>query len=133
VRPGGAADRALVERVDRHLRGAGHGPDFDYLLERAAQLLVIEDRGYAVVMPGSVLVLGALDAAAARRLLRAALFGLSAPDADAEVRVEWLTADQQWAFEVCTELGLELHPVGAVMVRGRPGPLTPYVPSGGFG
>jgi GNAT superfamily N-acetyltransferase len=133
VRPGGAADRALVDSVDRHLRGASHGPDLDYLLERGAQLLVVDDRGYAVVLLGSVLLLGALDDAAARLLLRAAVAELSAPDTDAEVRVEWLTADQQWAFEVCTGLGLELHPVGAVMVRGRPGPLTPYVPSGGFG
>jgi GNAT superfamily N-acetyltransferase len=159
VRRGGTDDLDLVAGVDRLLRGAPHGPDVEYLLGTGVHLLVLDDVGYALVapgtpgsagspgVPGSLVVLGATDEVAARALLRASLAELSLPEDPApvgsraagsanvavELRVEWLTAMQQWAFEECSDLGLVFRSSGAVMVRGRPGPLTPYVPSGAFG
>jgi hypothetical protein len=44
----------------------------------------------------------------------------------------WITAEQQWAVEVVALAGLRLVPSRALCVRGRPGPLHPYLPSGPF-
>lgn len=120
----------VAAAVDRRIRGASHGPDHAFLLGIGARLLVAGDRGYAVVREGAPLVLAALDDDSARRLLVTALAEV-APGCEAEVH--WMTAGQQWAVEVCVAAGLELRPVGPVMVRGRPGALSPYIPSGAFG
>jgi hypothetical protein len=47
--------------------------------------------------------------------------------------VNWLTAPQQWAIRVLIGSGVELQPYGPVMVRGMPGPPSPYIPSGAYG
>ena len=49
------------------------------------------------------------------------------------VEINWLTAGQQWAITVLIQAGVELQPYGPVMVRGMPGPPSPYIPSGGYG
>ncbi|HUO47238.1 MAG TPA: hypothetical protein VMU09_00260 [Acidimicrobiales bacterium] len=123
--------------IDRHLRGASHGTDLDFLFGNGARLLVLDGAAYAVLGRSRLLVLGAYDEAGARTMLRSALASM-AEAASTEGRsptlsVEWLTASQQWALEVCAELGMAPHAMGAVMVRGRPGPLSPYVLSGGLG
>jgi GNAT superfamily N-acetyltransferase len=137
VRAGDDDDLALVAAIDRRLRGAAHGVDVDHLLGRGARLLVLDDRAYALVDGSRLLVLGAGDEEAARIMLRGALATIAeaarAEDRSPVLQVEWLTAAQQWAFEVCSAAGMAPHPAGAVMVRGRPGPLSPYVPSGGLG
>ena len=49
------------------------------------------------------------------------------------VQLNWITAPQQWALRVLVALGVDLHPTGPLMLRGRqPGP-APYLPSGGYG
>src|SRR5215210_530919 len=68
VREGGTADLALAERVDRALRGAAHGSDIEALLRAHHRLLVVDDRGYAVIGGGSIRLLAALDEAAATDL-----------------------------------------------------------------
>jgi GNAT superfamily N-acetyltransferase len=131
VRPGDEDDLALVERIDRQLRGAPRGPELRWIFDEGDQLLVLPGRGYALARSGGgVRALGALDEEAARLLLSEAL---AAAPAGAAVDVNWMTAAQQWAIRLCTDLGLELVPVGSVMVRGRPGPLSPYLPSGAYG
>jgi GNAT superfamily N-acetyltransferase len=129
VRLGGSEDLAHVAEFGRRLRGAAHGPDVDFLLAEGAQLFVAE-LGFALFATGRAVALAATDERTDRALLLAGL--ASVPDG-AAVEVTWISAAQQWAIRACVELGLELHLQGAVMVRGTPGPLVPYLPSGAFG
>jgi hypothetical protein len=46
--------------------------------------------------------------------------------------LRWLTGDQEWAISVALAAGLRLSATGALCVRGYPGPLRPFVPSGPF-
>jgi GNAT superfamily N-acetyltransferase len=135
VRDGDAADLELAAHVDELQRGASHGPDFGALLDDGARLLVFERgtrQGYAVVRQSDhrPVVVAATDPDAAIQLLTAALADV--PDGG-ESEVGWLTGAQQWAIGVCLRAGMELHPVGPVMVRGHPGPMAPYVPNGAYG
>lgn len=129
VRRGSADDLAQVAALGRRLRGAAHGTDVEFLLGEGAELLVA-DQGFAFVWEARPVVLAAADDDTARGLLRAAL---ATGDDGTPVHVDWITASQQWAIRACVEAGLELHPEGAVMVRGAPGPMSPYLTSGAFG
>ena len=51
---------------------------------------------------------------------------------DEPFTVPRLTGDQPWAIELTVAAGLKLGPGGALGVRGAPGPLAPYVPSGAW-
>ena len=70
VRRGSLDDLPLTEEVDRAVRGAAHGEDILALLESGGDLLVLPERGYAVVRDGAIRLLaardedGAVDAAA---------------------------------------------------------------------
>jgi hypothetical protein len=92
-------------------------------------VLVVPDRGYAVLREGGGLrLLAATDDDAARALLRAALAG-----ARGEITVDWLGERQRWALDVCLEAGLELRVNGGVVfTQGEIGPFRPYLPSGAF-
>jgi GNAT superfamily N-acetyltransferase len=129
IREGDARDLPLTETVDRHVRGAAHGPDIGVMLEQGQALLVAPERGYAVVSPGGgVRLLAALDDDAASALLQAAL-----ARAGGDVVVECLSARQQWAVAVCVDAGLELREgPTAIFTSGDVGPFTPYLPSGAF-
>ena len=135
VREGDTTDRALMEGVDRLQRGASHGPDHQLLLDDGGRLLVFDQgrrRGYAVVRRSDhrLSLLAATDADVATSLLTTVL--ADAPDTR-EVEVGWITAAQQWAIRTCLAAGLELHPVGPMMVRNHPGPMSPYLPNGATG
>lgn len=130
IREGASQDLDMAAVVDRRLRGASHGPDLAYLLGIGSRLLVVDGRGYTVVRDGSPVLLAALDDHCARQLLVGAL---AEAGPDTSVEVHWLTAGQQWAIDVCVAAGLELRPVGPLMLRHQPGPLAPYIPSGAFG
>jgi GNAT superfamily N-acetyltransferase len=129
VREGGEEDLELTERIDRAVRGAPHGSDIPALLRAHCRLLVVEDRGYAVVGGGSVRLLAALDDAAAADLLRAALAAV--PEGE-EISVEWITARQDWAIGPVLDARLELRTDGAVFLRGDVGSFRPYLPSGAY-
>lgn len=129
VRNGDSDDLELAAAVDRRVRGASHGPDLNQLLDGGDQLLVLDDRGYAVARGGRPILLAAIDEDAAGRLLCAALARAGEEEI---VEVNWLTAPQQWAVRIALDAGLELHPVGPVMVRGRPLPPHPYIPNGAY-
>jgi GNAT superfamily N-acetyltransferase len=129
VRDGDDRDLPLTEAVDRAVRGAGHGSDIAAFLRAGRRLLVVPERGYAVLGPDSVSLLAALDEEAARDLLLAAL---AAAPPDKDYRVEWITSTQQWAVRPVLDAGLVLKPGGAVFARGELGPLTPYLPSGAY-
>jgi hypothetical protein len=129
VREGDERDLPLTEVVDRHVRGAPHGSDIAAYLRGQSRLFVYPERGYAVLGRHGVTLLAALDEEAARDLLFAAL---AAAPADQDVRVEWITAKQQWAVPAVLDAGLALKPGGAVYVRGDVGPFRPYLPSGAY-
>jgi GNAT superfamily N-acetyltransferase len=131
VRRGGVADVAVVEAVDRRRRSSARGVDIEELLRAPEnRLLMLEDRGYAVAKDDRLVTLGAMDDEAAVALLETALADVPQ---GANVEVGWLTSSQQWAISTLVRAGVDLHPSGAVMVRGMPGPPTPYIPSGGYG
>ena len=129
LRAGDVRDIPFTADVDRHVRGAAHGADIGAQLQMGQDLLIAPERGYAVVRPeGGVRLLAALDDEAASDLLRAAL-----ARAEGDVRIEAMTAKQQWAMAVCVEAGLELRlDAGAMFTSGDVGPFTPYLPSGAF-
>jgi predicted N-acetyltransferase YhbS len=130
VRAGVEADLPFVAAVDRHVRGAAHGPDMTTLLAMGQRLLIAPGRGYAVVDPGGQLrLLAAFDEDGARDLLRAVLARAGA----SEMWVPWITSAQQWAIAVCVDAGLELRTdLGVVFLAGDVGPFRPYLPSGAF-
>jgi predicted N-acetyltransferase YhbS len=129
VRTGSREDIALVDAVDRAVRGSARGIDIVAMLsEPRTQLLVAGDRGYVVATDERVVTLGARDEATAMALLESAL-ALGGGD----IEVGWMTAGQQWAIRTVVGAGLLLNPSGAVMTRGMPGPPRPYLPSGGYG
>ena len=129
VRPGTAADLPLTVEVDRAIRGAAHGDDLLALLEAGGELLVLPERGYAIVRDGAIRQLAAHDDEAAAALLRACL----AACGPREASVEWITSAQGWAIAPCLEAGLELRmDMGAVFLAGDVGPFEPYLPSGAY-
>jgi GNAT superfamily N-acetyltransferase len=129
VRPGTPADLPLTAAVDRAVRGAAHGEDILAMVEAGSELLILPERGYAVVRQGEIRLLAAHDDEGAATLLRACLAGAGAHEAS----VEWITSAQQWAIAPCLDAGLELrNDVGGVFVAGDVGPFAPYLPSGAY-
>ncbi|HYI36223.1 MAG TPA: GNAT family N-acetyltransferase [Thermoleophilaceae bacterium] len=129
VRRGEADDAPLLAEVDHLVRGAAHGADIDKLVAAGHRLLVHPGRGYVTIGRGSVSLLAARDEDAATGLLRAALHAAG----EDVIRVEWLTADQQWAVRECHRAGLSFHlDWGAVLTDGDTGPLRPYLPNGAY-
>ena len=131
VRAGDAADLPLTEAVDRAVRGAAHGGDITTMLDTGASLLVLPERGYAVLSGGRVRMCAAYDEQSARTVLLGALARIAAAGEEAEV--EWLSGRQQWAIRVCVETGLSLDAdEGCVFLGGDVGPFAPYLPSGAY-
>jgi GNAT superfamily N-acetyltransferase len=129
VRAGTLADLPLTVEIDRLVRNAAHGDDIVALLEAGGEMLVLPERGYAVVRDGAVRQLAARDDGSAATLLRACLAFSGAR----EVGVEWITSLQGWAVAPCLEAGLELRmDIGAVFLGGDVGPFAPYLPSGAY-
>jgi hypothetical protein len=120
-----------VAGIDRAVRGAARNIDIAMMLsEEGNRLLLHEDQAYAVAKDERIVTLGARNEESAALVLRAML----AEASDGEtVEVNWLTAPQQWAIRVLIGSGVELQPYGPVMVRGMPGPPSPYIPSGAYG
>jgi GNAT superfamily N-acetyltransferase len=130
VREGGLDDLEQLETISRELRGAPHTAEIAYALSREGRILLIEQHGFVVVLPGSaVWALAARDEDSARSLLWAAIEAVGDSERD---YVGWVTGAQQWAIEVIVSAGMRLTSYGALGVRGDPGPLAPFIPSGPF-
>lgn len=129
------ADESALEElaaISRAVRGGPHTTELAYALGRGYRLLRYGERGFAAVIPGwSVWLLAARDADAAQALLWSAL-GLVGEIEDGRAVARWITAGQDWAIEVLLKAGFALEPYGALCVRGRPGPLQPFLPSPPF-
>jgi len=129
VRAGTAKDAELIAEVGVAVRGAAHAGDVDAPVEAGHELFVHPGRGFATHSRGSVSLLAAHDEQAATDLLQAVMAAVG----DQELRVEWLTARQQWAVRACRAAGLRFNlNWGAVLTDGDVGPLTPYLPSGAY-
>jgi GNAT superfamily N-acetyltransferase len=130
VREGSVDDLDQLEAISCEIRGAPHTAEVIYALSREGRLLLIEQRGFAVVLPGwAVWLLVARDEDTAQSLLWAAIEAVG--DSDRSY-LNWLTGAQQWAIEVAVGAGLRLTAYGALCVRGELGPLGPFIPSGPF-
>ncbi len=124
------ADLDALAPISREIRGAPHTEELRFALTRGAQLLQVRDRGFSAVLPGhGVWLLVARGEQAATALLWSAL-AITGKTQRAAVR--WITGDQEWAIDVLLRAGLALKTYGALAVRGRPGPLRPFLPSGPF-
>lgn len=124
-------DLAATEPISRHVRGASHARDVPVSLPRGSQVLLLEDRAWALVSPplGQVhLVAGRDDEAAAAALWAA----IAACGPGATVEVLFLTSAQQWAVRACLDARLALSPGGATFLGGDVGPWAPYLPSGAW-
>ncbi|MFE6053829.1 GNAT family N-acetyltransferase [Kitasatospora sp. NPDC056446] len=131
VHRGNATHRHLLDSVDRRLRGSAHGPDHELMLGHFEELLIADalaGSGYCYRDGGTVRLLAATTKRIAARLLREALARV--PDG-VEARVEYLTAEQEWALDVGLEVGLTPETRGFVGLRGMRPPM-PYLPSGAF-
>jgi hypothetical protein len=121
----------VVTTIDRGVRGSARTDDVKMMLsDEGTRLLLHDDQAYAVARDDRIVTLGAHNEASATLVLRAML--ADAPEGET-VEINWLTAAQQWAITVLIQAGVELQPYGPVMVRGMPGPPSPYIPSGGYG
>jgi GNAT superfamily N-acetyltransferase len=126
----GPAGIPTPDAIGRAVRGAGHGPDLEVMLEAAdTRLLLYEDRAFAVLRDDRVALVAGLDDDAATRALNGA-FALATPGAT--VTVDFLSAGQDWAIRACLDAGLALSPDGPMFTRGDVGPLRPYLPSGAY-
>ena len=126
----GTGELATLGAISRELRGAPHTAELEYVLARGARVLALGARGFAVATAGQgVWLLAARDEEAARTLLWSALAVVGESDRPS---VRWLTGAQRWAVEVVVAAGLRVSTWGALCVRGNPGPLAPYIPSGPF-
>lgn len=123
-------DFEALDQIAREIRGGPYAPELDLALRQGASLLRFADRGFAVAQaPFGVWLLVARDEEAATALLWSAL-ELAADHERPCLR--WLTGDQEWAISVALAAGLRLSATGALCVRGYPGRLRPFVPSGPF-
>jgi hypothetical protein len=127
VRDATPADRALVESVDRQVRGAARGPDHE-VLEAGSGLLVCDVRtgsGYAFHRDGSPVAVAATTREVARRLLWAVLTRSAGRQ---PVELGSLSAEQDWAIDVGLAAGLGVHTGGFLALR-HLRPPAPYLPS----
>ncbi len=122
-------DREIVDAAGRFVRGAGHGRDVPAWLELGGEIHVHEAGGFAVRVGGDVKVLAAHEPNVAAAILRAVLHDV--PEGE-DASVEFIGAGQEWAVGTALDAGLQLRPAGAIMVRGEPGPMAPYIPSGAY-
>jgi predicted N-acetyltransferase YhbS len=143
----GQLDRSKLPRVDarvrecstdleplagiaREVRGAPYTQELEYAVRRGAQVMRFGDRGFVVAQPGhGVWLLVARDDEAATALLWA---GLELGGDPARPSIRWITSGQDWAIDVAVRARLRLTAYGALAVRGRPGSLRPFIPSGPF-
>jgi GNAT superfamily N-acetyltransferase len=129
VRAGTAADRDLLDDLDRRRRGAIHGPDHDVLAAQC-RLIVLESpagTGYAYLDgAGEAVLLCATDEGAATALLWEAVAS-SAPDADYEIA--HVTAANEWAIDVGLAVRLAPATEGYLALRGL-APPVPYLHNG---
>ena len=122
-------DAPIVDAAGRHVRGASHVTDIPAYLEGARDVLVHDGGGFLVRKGTTVALIAAHDEDVAAELLRAHIHDAGEGN---DVRVDFVTAGNDWAVQTLLEAGLELMPGGPVFTRGALGPMAPYIPSGAY-
>lgn len=116
--------------LGREVRGGAYDPDdLRTLLDSGFGLLRAGDDGIAFHLAGHPALLIARDDAAATDLLWSCI--ATAPSG-ATVVVDCLSAGQDWAIRTCVAAGLALSPDAPLFVRGRLGPLRPWLANGAY-
>ncbi|WP_082871555.1 GNAT family N-acetyltransferase [Nocardia terpenica] len=126
---GSAADFDWMDRLDQRLRGAGHGPDHQLLLNnyRLVVSRANDKPGYVYIdNQGRPNLLAAADPRTAENLLWEAL-----ASAQADTLVNRITTTNEWAVDVGLAAGLDIGQHGYLAVRGMPPP-SPYLATGQF-
>ncbi|RDI68488.1 acetyltransferase (GNAT) family protein [Nocardia pseudobrasiliensis] len=126
---GSVDDFDWMDRLDRQLRGAGHGPDHRQLLNhhRLRVSRAADKRGYVYLDDrGRSILLAAADHSTAENLLWEAL-----ASSGADTLVNRITVANEWAVDVGLAAGLRIGQEGYIAVRGMPTP-APYLASGQF-
>ncbi|MFF3222373.1 GNAT family N-acetyltransferase [Nocardia suismassiliense] len=126
---GRAEDFDWMDRLDRNLRGAGHGPDHHYLL--GLNRLVVSraggGSGYAYIDDrGRAVLLAAADPEIGQQLLWEAL-----ASSRGSTLVNCITTANHWAIDVGLAARLDIGQEGYLAIRGMPEP-APYLASGHF-
>ncbi len=126
LREGTADDAEWMNTLDEQLRGAGHGPDHEYL--RRDQRLVVSAarRGYAYLAGGRATLLAATDEPTARDLLWEALAASTG-----DTLINCITTANHWAVDVGLAARLSIGQEGYLALRGMPEP-APYLANGHF-
>jgi GNAT superfamily N-acetyltransferase len=123
-----SVDLELLAAVAREIRGAPYTSELRFALGHGARVLHLENQGFAVIAhDGTIWLLVARDEKVASTLLWNVL-----ALADGPTRARWITGAQQWAIHALVRARLQLRPYGALCVRGQPGRLWPFLPSGPF-
>jgi len=119
-----------LAQVAREVRGAPLTRELHYARSRGETIFRLADRGFVVATRGEgIWSLAARDAQSATRLLRRGLAHAAGAD---PIRIRWITESQGWAIAAASEAGMQISPYGALFVRGEPGTLDPFLPSGPF-
>ncbi|REK84539.1 GNAT family N-acetyltransferase [Streptomyces inhibens] len=130
LREGRSDDFAWMDRLDEQLRGAGHGPDHGYMLDRL-RLVVSDDLsrpGYVYIdeEQGRGVLLAAAEPPTAQNLLWEAL-----ASSRGDTLVNCITTANHWAVDVGLAARLDIGQEGYLALRGMNEP-APYLASGHF-
>lgn len=129
LREGRSDDFEWMDRLDRDLRVARHGPDHGYMLG-TLRLVVSADRtrpGYVYIDDrGRASLLAAAHPETAQRLLWEAL-----ASSQGRTLVNCITTPNEWAVDVGLAACLDIGQEGYTAVRDMPVP-APYLASGHF-
>lgn len=126
VREATTGDVAMMNSVDRAIRGAAHGSDHEYLMA-TCRAVVVDHRtgeGYAYFDDRGLALLAATTRGTATDLLWTVL-----AESGQEASVTHVTAANQWAIDVGMTAGLSLRTRGYLGVRGMKPP-APYIHHG---
>ena len=125
---GQADDFGWMDRLDEQLRGSGHGPDHQYMLDSSRLVVSRADggRGYVYIDHGHPALLAATDQQTAQKLLWESLASSSG-----NTLVNCITTANEWAVDVGLAARLDIGQEGYLALRGMREP-APYLASGQF-
>ncbi|MCP3753535.1 GNAT family N-acetyltransferase [Streptomyces sp. TBY4] len=130
LREGRPEDLEWMDRLDERLRGAGHGPDHAYMLERLRLVVSRDPRrpGYAYIddEENRAVLLAAAEPGTAQDLLWEALAA-----SRGDTLVNCITTANHWAVDVGLAARLDIGQEGYLALRGMAEP-APYLASGHF-
>lgn len=121
-------DLEWMDRLDERLRGAGHGPDHQYLLNDSRLVVSRTEgrRGYVYIDRGRPSLLAAEDQETAQNLVWESL-----ASSEGDTLVNCITTANEWAVDVGLAARLNIGQEGYLALRGMGVP-APYLASGQF-